>query len=230
MASLGVSNYLACGNGSYNASELDNGYAQSKYVAENVLEAGSRQPRIPASILRIGQVAGGIEENAAPRPEKEWFPSLSKPPKSMKAFPSDLPDVDWIPINFLTKIVVEIVLHDTGVADNSNKPMEYNLVNPKAASLESVAGTAREYFASSGMKAVSLIEWIKLLEATSAESVDVVGRPSLKILPFFQDIAPRLGGLRKVDTSAAVEVSSTMAALAPVKSEWIGHWLERLGC
>lgn len=53
------------------------GYAESKYIAELLLEAGAEKCGVPAVICRVGQLAGPVTKNAGIWNKQEWLPSVS---------------------------------------------------------------------------------------------------------------------------------------------------------
>ena len=56
-----------------------NGYAESKYLAEQLLDYATQKLAIITSIARIGQVAGAVQHRGV-WTKTEWFPSLIRAP------------------------------------------------------------------------------------------------------------------------------------------------------
>ncbi|KAI5867331.1 acetyl-CoA synthetase-like protein [Durotheca rogersii] len=98
---------------------LRQGYARSKHVGEALVDAYARATGRPAAVLRVGQVAGPAAPGApGVWNPSEWFPSLVR--SSARALggvaPSSLGTcsrVEWIPVDALSRIAVEIVLGDS---------------------------------------------------------------------------------------------------------------------
>lgn len=56
------------------------GYGESKLVAERVLLEAAKRSDIDVTILRVGQIAGPVKNNAAKGlwNRREWLPSVSQ--------------------------------------------------------------------------------------------------------------------------------------------------------
>lgn len=89
---------------------LDQGYAQSKYVAERVLIDASRAANIPVTIVRAGQLAGNTTLGAWN--VMEHIPIFIQACFSLKLMPSQIPNLSWTPIDVASAILVDIVLKD----------------------------------------------------------------------------------------------------------------------
>ncbi|KAF7309227.1 Acetyl-CoA synthetase-like protein [Mycena kentingensis (nom. inval.)] len=77
---------------------LDQGYAQSKYVAERMLEkVVAERPGLACTVVRSGQIAGAEGTGAWPR--NEFIPTLMRSCKELKIVPGGLQDVRWLPVN-----------------------------------------------------------------------------------------------------------------------------------
>ncbi|KAI9737185.1 MAG: putative NRPS-like protein biosynthetic cluster [Cirrosporium novae-zelandiae] len=131
------------------------GYAQSKQVSELLLETLSKKTETTTTaILRIGQIAGPSANPLATRQtpstqtppwnKSEWFPSLLASSKYLRLLPSflgPLDTIDWIPVDILADIIVELTSDiimtssssqpetGTGTTTASNLKI-YNLTNP----------------------------------------------------------------------------------------------------
>ncbi|KAG2341880.1 acetyl-CoA synthetase-like protein [Suillus weaverae] len=88
----------------------DQGYAQSKYVAERVLIDASRAANIPVTIVRAGQLAGNTTLGAWNT--MEYIPIFIEACFSLKLMPSQIPNMSWTPIDVASAILVDIMLKD----------------------------------------------------------------------------------------------------------------------
>ena len=93
---------------------LPMGYAQSKYVAEQVLSRAAEIARVPVRICRVGQVAGpvGIHGRGACWKRQEWLPSLIASSKHIGKIPKSLgpnESIDWIPVDILSRVLMELM-------------------------------------------------------------------------------------------------------------------------
>lgn len=78
---------------------MEQGYGESKYVAEQLCLAAARDAGIPTTILRVGQIGGPTTQQGLWNVD-EWLPSLVKTSVAMGAAPADLGAyrVDWVPV------------------------------------------------------------------------------------------------------------------------------------
>ena len=71
------------------SSALGTGYAESKWIAEEVLRNVSERTGLPVIAVRLGQVSG---DKTGHWNEREWFPALVK----SALFTYCLPDIDGV--------------------------------------------------------------------------------------------------------------------------------------
>ena len=111
-----------------------NGYAESKYVAELLLEYSTRKLSVSTSFARVGQVAGAAN-HAGLWNKAEWFPSLVVSSLHLGAIPDSLGStfgkIDWVPIDILAEILVDLALREAQ-QHKSYKPGIYSS-SPEAA-------------------------------------------------------------------------------------------------
>ncbi|KAL9596318.1 MAG: hypothetical protein Q9219_005872 [cf. Caloplaca sp. 3 TL-2023] len=137
---------------------LELGYAESKFVAERLLDVAATQHGLSASILRIGQIAGSTQKE--------------DPPWSLKCIPSDLPDVDWIPVDTLATIVTEIILSQALLQKGSDGGAEYfNIVNLHPRAWKNFIPTLQD-FCGPDTEVVSLAEWVDRLPSANTTNWD----------------------------------------------------------
>lgn len=176
------------------------GYAQSKYVAERLLESATNAG-ISCVVWRIGQVAGPVVTEGTMWNQREWLPSLIASSRFLGKIPTSLgPNnkIEWIPVDILSEIIMdfllgqgEMILHSlptqTDLANRSDHQISggmavapaarstpvYNLVNPRSTTWQSLLPTILAYYADIGnpLEAVSLREWVDALQ-TSVSNVD----------------------------------------------------------
>ena len=66
-----------------------NGYAESKKVAEHLLDYASQKSGLLCSIARVGQIAGAVDRAGIWSPD-EWFPSMIITSAHLSAIPDPL--------------------------------------------------------------------------------------------------------------------------------------------
>ena len=199
------------------------GYGQSKNVAESILGISSQRSCVPVSILRLGQVAGSTLLEDYPWPEQEWVPSLIKTSKSLGLLPGDLPSIDWIPINHLAEIILEVACSDHKLEQNDSA---YNIVNPRSTSWESLLDTIQGQLRSE-IKVVPFTTWLTALEEMQ-DLQNIKLMPALKLLSFFQEFKLDRSAIR-YDMKRVLGTSKSMVQLEPVNPKWMRVWLEQWG-
>jgi len=117
------------------------GYAESKFISENIIEKYAKASGVHAAIFRTGQIAGSLSGKGVWN-KQEWFPSLVTSSKHLGALPESLGNmevVDWVPVDLLASMMVELA---EGIvcqgAKNRGRTSVYYLVNPQATSWSSL--------------------------------------------------------------------------------------------
>lgn len=203
------------------------GYGESKYVSELLL-AGS--PLI--NILRVGQIAGPVSKDATGKwNENEWFPSLVRTSKKLDMLPDSLglfEEVDWIPIDCLSDIVVDLIHSDNN--QDTDVARVFNLVNPSRVSFGNLVPSIKERLGES-VKVVSFETWLQALKELDNEDKGILERyPALKIMGFFEDLQVSEGGYGKVfDTTEAEKRSKGMRKLQPITGDMVVAWMKQWG-
>ena len=212
------------------------GYAESKHVAECILNVAGERSQVPVSILRVGQIAGPV---SAPGvwSRDEWFPSLIKTSQSLGRLPDYVPHVDWIPVDSLAATVLDIV-RSVAVKREKKTNRTYNIVNPySTAWTTTLLDTVRKRLGPRTQVA-ELTEWIQLLEKIDrTDTKELTDKPAAKILDFYRGFEEQrkttIGGAAaaaaKYSTANAIAVSETMARLEPVNDGWMETWLTQWG-
>ncbi|KAK5024923.1 hypothetical protein LTS07_008301 [Exophiala sideris] len=196
------------------------GYGESKHVSEQILQIAAKEFNLRASILRVGQVAGPVRRGGCWN-KTEWFPSLIQTSKALRMIPEALPEVNWIPVDTLADIVVDII-HSPVV----ESPAIFNLVNPKPVSWASLVPTVQSRFGAGKLIAVSLHEWITAVRSVDMGDPDAVNAaPAAKIVDFFEAIAGTNARSPRYTTSMGPAISKTMGDLGPVNPGWMDIWL-----
>ncbi|KAI1391508.1 acetyl-CoA synthetase-like protein [Hypoxylon trugodes] len=197
---------------------LRQGYARSKYVGERLLDAYVRATARRAAVLRVGQVAGPVALGGVWN-TWEWFPSLVRSAKFLGVLPQTLGTssrVEWVPVDELSRIVLEVVddvVNDPDVAADNGESAEngengygdgngkvkgakvYNLVNPTPVDFSDLLPALREKGIATN---VTMFEdWIDLLETSSrtARKTSVDENPAVKLLDFYRSLVPKSGSV-----------------------------------
>nr|ARJ54151.1 nonribosomal peptide synthetase [Ramalina conduplicans] len=206
------------------------GYAESKRIAERLLDRAAADSGASVSILRVGQIGGPAA--AASSKNSRWsvreaIPAMLKTSNSLQLIPSGFPPVDWIPVDVVSKIVAELSLND--IRNSTPTPRYYNVVNPHPVPWQDFIPSLKQ---SCGPEAqvVPLTEWTeKLRQFDANDAAEVASKPALKMLDFYAMMAASAGGAAKYQTQAAVEASETMKGLEPVSASLMAMWVGQCG-
>lgn len=202
------------------------GYAESKRIAERLLDRAAANSGAQVGILRVDQIGGPA---AAPKHSRwsvrEAIPAMLKTSRSIQLIHSDFPPVDWIHVDLVSKIVAELSLND--VLNSTATPRYYNVVNPQPVSWQQFIPFLKQ-FCGPDAQAVTLVEWVQKLEAFDTnDGTELASKPALKLLDFYAMTAALSGPPARHHTKAAVEASETMAGLKPVSATLMATWLDQ---
>lgn len=200
------------------------GYGESKRIAERLLDKAATQTLANISILRVGPIGGATTSTQADWTQRELVPSLIKTSKALALIPDDLPPVDWIPVDTVSRIISDLSFND--IQGRSKRLQYYHVVNPQPVPwLRFIP--AFEQHCGRGARLVSLSEWIQKLSTFDATKPgDVALYPALKIVKFFMLVASS-GPTVRYETLACMEGSKTMAELKPVDQSLMRIWLKQ---
>ncbi|KAJ4422969.1 hypothetical protein N0V82_002363 [Gnomoniopsis sp. IMI 355080] len=226
---------------------LPQGYAQSKYVCEQMLQtfADGLTPGPqgqPVVVLRVGQICGP-RFGSGPWNKWEWFPSLVMSSRFLGFAPDDIGQkINWIPVDELASIVLELMVNARSTAIicpengegarkrrkiSSPRPLQvFNVVNPSISSWEEVLPALRTAVA----ETIPASEWVARLEeslerTTKDSSIDQ--NPGAKLVAFYKGAIVVDGRAEPVyDVDNLVLASSTAASLAPVTQSDLKRWMD----
>ena len=207
------------------------GYGESKHAAERILIKANENLKIPVSICRVGQIAGPVIGTKGMWSKQEWLPSLLLSSKHLGAVPDDLGAmrvVDWIPIDELSTILVELALASSENAEQAGENI-FQTVNPSTTTWAALLPTILEAYGPN-LKTVSLAAWVKTLRtsakgAATEEAIRV--NPAIKLLNFYEGLLDQGQVMPRLDTRQTEKVSPSLGALGPVRSEWMAKWIEQ---
>lgn len=205
----------------------DNGYGQSKLVAERILAEGAKDARIPVTICRVGQVAGPTTEAGA-WSRQEWLPSLIASSGYLKKLPESLGSlntVDWVAVDLLAKSITELAVHAAS-SNDSGAATVFHAANPHHTTWEKLVPTVARNLPSD-VEVVSLEIWVQALrESAGGESLEA-RNPAVKLVDFFEAVVADRKGSLLLDTKGASAISETLGGLEPVKEEWMENWMRQ---
>ncbi|KAI1822704.1 hypothetical protein F4861DRAFT_550606 [Xylaria intraflava] len=209
-----------------------NGYGQSKFLSERLLDAAATEANIPSAICRVGQVAGPTS-TAGEWSKKEWFPSLIASSKYLGKIPDSLGRrldiIDWIPVDKLGKAIVELALLPAHPHEPSTGGASvYHAINPHHTTWREVLpAISRRLSRGKHVEVVSLGTWIDALRDSASRTEDVALNPGIKLLDFFESLVDTEATL--LSTEHTVRMSPTLPTVGAVSDEWMENWMTQWG-
>ncbi|KAI0397506.1 acetyl-CoA synthetase-like protein [Xylariaceae sp. FL0594] len=217
------------------------GYSLSKLMAEMVLEQAVKVSGVDASICRVGQIAGPVTTGEKGEwNRQEWFPTIVESSKYLKMLPANLGTLDrieWVPVDLLADIVVELAgvgapakksAQSDDLADDELKV--YHAVNPKLGYWQVIQPSIMKVMPE-GTRSVPWEEWVRALkQAGQSGGATAKELPGLKLADFYEGlIAPKDVKITpfNLETVVTARKSETMRRLPPVSSEWVEMWLKQ---
>ena len=235
------------------------GYAEAKFVVERLLAEGNMASGVKSTVCRIGQVAGPTGHHGS-WGVQEWFPSLIASSALMGLVPETLGSmstVDWIPVDLLSKVLLELYLDDHKTARSCEQPEPsclngllrvsdtvtsagvqselkslscevFHTVNPHATTYQTLLPSILEMLPSK-TKAVPLAEWVDALEQSDR---NLERNPALKLIDFYRGMVSmeKQGHVMvSLATTNAQERSRTLRDMQAVSPEWMSGWMRQWG-
>ena len=202
------------------------GYAESKHISERLLAIAGKVSNVPASVCRVGQVAGPVHSEKGMWNRQEWFPTIVTSSAYLGLLPDSLMAMgtEWIPVDVLAKVIVELL----DPADGSEITRVYHTLNPYSAEWRNLLPTVKEILGPK-TRVVSYHQWVDALEQSADKTEDVGKNPAIKLLDFFKGLEQHAGKSTPLETKETAKASKTLAALGPVSPEWMTIWMRQWG-
>ena len=206
------------------------GYGQAKFVTERLLDAAAKEAGVPATILRLGQVAGPTTE-AGVWPKQEWLPSLIASSKYLGKLPESLGQmevVDWVPVDIVGRSIVELTLASGG-AHNTGCGV-YHLANPTRTTWKELTpAVTRSLDPVGGVAVVPLEAWVQELRDSASGVERIAQNPAIKILDFFEGLASKQGEPVLLDTTRTASVLPALGSIGPIQEKLVENWMKQWG-
>lgn len=162
------------------------GYAQSKWVAEQLLAKAAAQAEIPVRIARLGQVCGDSVEglwNPA-----EAIPTIVRTAVTQGVLPGDEEEeLQWLPADVAGEAIVDVAVYeDEDEKEESRLVQVFNLVNstfPLFWKKDFLPFLRR---AGLSFEIISGKDWVKKLEKYSSSTSTMQDEPAVKLFDFFK--------------------------------------------
>ncbi|KID70415.1 Male sterility, NAD-binding protein, partial [Metarhizium hybridum] len=225
------------------------GYGRAKFLGELLMDAGARhfRNRIPATIIRIGQVAGAVQHPGQWNP-REWLPSMIISSLYLGQVPNSLgshfDEVDFVPVDLLADVFVDLAITTEAQQEASSSARVFNVRNAHLTSwrtlLPAITSAAAAHHLT--MNVVPPATWIAALQASvdsdQADNKAASRNPAVKLLDFFSILwaaelddldtnsAPASSAVQPMAIAQALEASPALRKLGPVSSEWMRKWVD----
>lgn len=160
------------------------GYAQSKWVAEQLLASAAATAEIPVRIARLGQVCGDSVEglwNPA-----EAIPTIVRTAVTQGVLPGDEEEeeLQWLPADVAGEAIVDVAVYEDD--EEESRLQVFNLVNstfPLFWNQDFLPFLRR---AGLSFEIISGKDWVKKLEKYSSSTSEIKDEPAVKLLDFFK--------------------------------------------
>ncbi|KAF9649184.1 acetyl-CoA synthetase-like protein [Thelephora ganbajun] len=200
-----------------------NGYSQSKWVSEQVLQLAAEETSLRPVIIRVGQVSGGINGSWNPL---EWIPGIVQSAGLTKSLPSMGGKlVSLIPLQACSQALVQAL--DT---KTTSPVLHLHLVNPTPSQWDSIFGYVAEKL---DVSLVPFTRWLPRLKEASTTVKNPQEHSALHLLEFYESLGlegrSEVGGLPSCNTEVSRSVCPVLRELTSAKAEEIQGWLDYWG-
>ena len=202
-------------------SATTNGYSQSKWVSERILEVSAEQTSLRPVIVRVGQVSGGVNGSWNPL---EWTPGIVQSVTLTKALPSLGKAISLLPLRTSAQALVQALS-----AKNGSSALHLHLVNPTPSQWDDLFNhTAKKL----DVPLIPYPEWFSKLREASTTVQNTQAHPALRLLEFYRSLnqasGPEVGGLPPCNAEVARAICPVLneERLKDVKAEEIQRWLD----
>uniref|UniRef100_A0A0W0G571 Putative acetyl-CoA synthetase-like protein n=1 Tax=Moniliophthora roreri TaxID=221103 RepID=A0A0W0G571_MONRR len=198
------------------------GYEESKAIAERILEAARTQTSLRPTIIRFGQLSGGV---SGAWTTKEWFPTILKSSTTIRMLPELQGHASFLPVDCAARVLNDV--RDVRV------PF-LHLAHPQPTPVSEISA----FFSKAlELPLVPYAEWIQAVEGfegkctSSPEHLSQI--PALKILHFFREDSrfnaqahTNVLGFASLDTAVAESVSPTLRNVPRMGTVDADKWLK----
>ncbi|KAI0436821.1 hypothetical protein F4803DRAFT_566532 [Xylaria telfairii] len=204
------------------------GYGQSKFLSERILDAAARDANIPSTICRVGQVAGPTLA-AGEWPKREWLSSLIASSKYLGMVPASLGrlnTIDWIPVDILGNVIVELALCSSDSSRPETGATVYHTVNPHITNWdELLPSIVRNLGGEKDVEVVPLQTWVDALRDSALKTKDATINPAAKLVDFYDSLIVCKETWLGTDRSRSM--SKALPLAGPIRCEWMDNWMKQ---
>jgi hypothetical protein len=234
------------------------GYGESKLVSENILAEAAKNG-VRASICRVGQISGPIERGVQGMWNmQEWLPTVCPllnfivfivqilymfiswshqmqiviSSARMGLLPSTLANlntIDWIPVDILSKIIVELAMPSNSA---TSEAQFFHTVNPHITTWDNLLPAIEARLNATTGKKVDNVPWSQWVDAIRKAArnhgIDEDILPGIKLLDFYEAVDN--GKVPVVfETVKTQKASSELRRLTAVDKDAMVLWMKQWG-
>ncbi|KAK5994515.1 Non-canonical non-ribosomal peptide synthetase FUB8 [Cladobotryum mycophilum] len=204
------------------------GYGQSKLAGSLILDAAAKHSDVPATSIRVGQIAGPRAQQGVWNPQ-EFIPSLISSSVHLGVLPDSLGDfdvVDWTPVEDIARLILDVAGITTTVPLSAISGY-FHGVNPSTTRWVEVAQIIKEFYSEQIKEIIPLAKWVELLEKSANDDAPAEKNPAIKLIDTYASMAKaEAEGHQHVSFAMdrTVEVSPTMKGIGPVNEGLVKNW------
>ncbi|KIY44831.1 acetyl-CoA synthetase-like protein [Fistulina hepatica ATCC 64428] len=203
---------------------LGQGYAESKWAAESILYAARERTCLRPTIVRIGQISGGV--NGAWN-HSDWVPAIVKSSVTLGCFPIVDGVCSWLGVEDMAKALIDA---------KDSEAATLHLVHPRPMHWSVLADVCSKEL---GLTLVPYSEWVARLKAQFEH--EVAGQRKALLLPAgmllnfleaaqFKTQGGRIDeeafGFAKISVAKMLEVSPTLCEARQLTCDDVRRWIE----
>jgi len=216
------------------------GYAESKWVSEQILEAAYHHTAMKPVIVRVGQLAGGLNGNWNTH---EWFPALVRASQVVRGAPDNEGVRTYhcfgslcLPLTTVIQLVSFLSLHSAAtslIELRHASGIFVHLVHPRPVLWRDIIDTVATIIC---VPVIPYDEWLKRLEAVPKTSEVLKNNPALYLLDFYRSAAPprdkadvgsrEAMGLASYATANTARDSPSLDHLPQLSRDEVVRWID----
>lgn len=203
------------------------GYGQSKFVAERILDVAAIESHVPATVCRVGQIAGPTGSSGM-WPKKEWLPSLIASSKRLGVLPDSLGLnnwLDWVPVDIVAQSITNNIAERSPAQEGEGAKV-CHISNPGTTTWTDLVDVVANQLGPE-VKIVTLAAWVDALQKSVARGDDPTEVPAVKLYDFFADLTSSERNATRLESKSAVNVWQAMLSLKVVQKEWMENWMRQ---
>ncbi|KAI1332355.1 nonribosomal peptide synthetase [Xylariaceae sp. FL0255] len=206
------------------------GYGRSKMVGSLILEDVAKAGNFPATVVRVGQIAGPEGEKGFWN-KQEWLPSIIASSLYLGALPKELgmmERVDWTPVESIAGLVLDVMGASQEVPAEAISGY-YHAVNPSSTSWSVLAPAVQEFYGRERIsELVSFREWVDRLDKSQTNDTQALDKnPGVKLLDSYRGMATPVAAPVIFDMQRTKEQSPSSRKARAVSPELMKHWCKQ---